>query len=414
MAQKNDEAVAILESHPEANAGGEVTNLLVDFELKAGQTAKAADRARKQLATGSAHSALLQRVAEFLIEADQHEKALPLLRELRDPMIESGEQDKFLKLITSVTDKLPDDIVALEMLADFSRHTSDPFHLNAALSKLVDAEGRGLPPRRRADAEMIDRNKGDERLVARFEQLRKRSGGSTQPLEETKAPETMQEVISRVVAPVEESSAEAMLSEPAPPVLAGVPEETFDEETQRYIAQALTDVDLFSSYGLTQKATHLLENVLQRAPRHTPTLERLLDLYLGAGNERRTAELASQLEQIHRERKDTVNADRFTELRQRFQKVAGLTPDELAPTAAAAVESSSVQEFAVGAAPADQAHAEFGVPLAPIETETSLAERLTQIPRPLMLLLQLPGKVRGSRRRGGPLRRVGSHGAGSG
>src|SRR5271170_360412 len=53
MAQKNDEAVAILESHPEANAGGEVTNLLVDFELKAGQTEKAADRARKQLATGS-------------------------------------------------------------------------------------------------------------------------------------------------------------------------------------------------------------------------------------------------------------------------------------------------------------------------------------------------------------------------
>ena len=88
---------------------------------------------------------------------------------------------------------------------------------------------------------------------------------------------------------------------PAPPAIA---EETLDEETQRYIAQALTDVDLFSSYGLTQKATHLLENVLQKAPRHTPTLERLLDLHLGAGNDRRTAELAAQLEQIHRERLD--------------------------------------------------------------------------------------------------------------
>ena len=88
---------------------------------------------------------------------------------------------------------------------------------------------------------------------------------------------------------------------PAPPAIA---EEALDEETQRYIAQALTDVDLFSSYGLTQKATHLLENVLQKAPRHTPTLERLLDLHLGAGNDRRTAELAAQLEQIHRERND--------------------------------------------------------------------------------------------------------------
>src|ERR1700734_4220819 len=105
-----------------------------------------------------------------------------------------------------------------------------------------------------------------------------------------------------------------------PPVV----EEVLDEETQRYVAQALTDVDLFSSYGLTQKATHLLENVLARAPRHTPTLERLLDLYLGAGNEQRTAELAGQLEQIHRERNDQVNADRFAELRQRFQKAGGV------------------------------------------------------------------------------------------
>ena len=113
-------------------------------------------------------------------------------------------------------------------------------------------------------------------------------------------------------------------------------EETVDEDTQRYIAQALTDVDLFSSYGLTQKATHLLENVLQRAPRHTPTLERLLDLHLGAGNDRRTAELAAQLEQIHRERNDHVNADRFGELRRRYSKVAGISESEL-PAAPAMV-----------------------------------------------------------------------------
>jgi len=137
---------------------------------------------------------------------------------------------------------------------------------------------------------------------------------------------------------------------------------------------------------LTQKATHLLENVLQRAPRHTPTLERLLDLYLGAGNERRTAELASQLEQIHRERQDTVNTERFAELRQRFQKVAGITAEELpaappAPMPAAAptavVETASVEpatieaEFPVHAA---QAPAEFEIPMATFEVETSAPE----------------------------------------
>ena len=77
-----------------------------------------------------------------------------------------------------------------------------------------------------------------------------------------------------------------------------------DEDTQKFIAQSLTDVDLFASYGLTQKAIGLLEAILRRAPRHTPTLEKLLDFVLGAGDDRRTAELASHLEQIHQDRGD--------------------------------------------------------------------------------------------------------------
>jgi tetratricopeptide (TPR) repeat protein len=111
-------------------------------------------------------------------------------------------------------------------------------------------------------------------------------------------------------------------------------EPPLDEETQRFIAQSLTDVDLFASYGLTQKAIGLLEAILRRAPRHIPTLEKLLDFVLGAGDDRRTAELASQLEQIHVDRNDQRGAERFGELRRRFQRAAGLTDAELAASAA--------------------------------------------------------------------------------
>ncbi|MGH9707218.1 MAG: hypothetical protein ACRD5R_10725, partial [Candidatus Acidiferrales bacterium] len=159
---------------------------------------------------------------------------------------------------------------------------------------------------------------------------------------------------------------------PAPPPL--VIEEPLDEETQKYIAQALTDVDLFSSYGLTQKATHLLENVLQRAPRHTPTLERLLDLYLGAGNERRTAELAAQLEQIHEERHDHRNAERFSELRLRFQNAAGITADDLPPAPPAPPVGQAATEGTetiTPEAPSVSAPQEFEIPLAAPEPEPS-------------------------------------------
>ena len=143
-----------------------MTNLLVDLELKTGQIETAADRARNQLVRGNSHFGLLFQVAETLIESGQAEEALPLFRELRDPMIEVSEQDKFVKLLSGATERLPDKTEPLEMLADFCRHTSDPFHLNVALTKLADiyeaagnddraetaARGTGRPESRRRTA----------------------------------------------------------------------------------------------------------------------------------------------------------------------------------------------------------------------------------------------------------------------
>jgi pilus assembly protein FimV len=385
-AHHDDEAVEVLARHPEADAGGEVTDLLVEIELKSGRFEKVAERARQQLALGSNRFGLLFRVADSLIGSERASEALPLLRELREPMIEVGEQDKFVKSLSSAVERLPGNTDALQMLADFCRQTSDPLPLNAALSQLADAYAAAgdYPRAEEVLQELIERNKDDERLAARLEKLRARANGS--PPEEPISPElTAEEPATEVVS-------QAAWREEAPtdaesPSDGTIAEEALDEETRRYIAQALTDVDLFSSYGLTQKATHLLESVLQRAPRHTPALERLLDISLGAGNDRRTAELAAQLEQIHTERGDTVNAERFTELRQRYQKVAGLATEESAAPAEAAapqpIESQAAvtpvvdESVAAEAMPAPQAPAgrvEFEIPLVPVEPETANAE----------------------------------------
>jgi hypothetical protein len=131
----------------------------------------------------------------------------------------------------------------------------------------------------------------------------------------------------------------------ANPVAPSVPAEpALDEETQRFIAQSLTDVDLFASYGLTQKAIGLLEAILRRAPRHTPTLEKLLDFVLGAGDDRRTAELAAKLEQISTERGDARGAERFGELRRRFQRAAGISDEELLGSGTRASASATEAE----------------------------------------------------------------------
>ena len=367
---KDTDAIALLESHPEANAGGEVSQMLLDLEIKSGQTEKAADRARKQLARGHQHTAPLYTVVETMIAGGQGMEAMRLLEELRHPMIEAGEQDKFLKAVSAIVEKQPKEAAPLELMVDFCRYTSNSHQLPLALSQLADLCSATGNYSRAEEClqELIDRNKDDERLVERLNQLRAQSGGTSQPTVEEKAEKAASEPPPRIDAD----------EKPIPPPPLAIIEETHDEETQKYIAQALTDVDLFSSYGLTQKATHLLENVLQRAPRHTPTLERLLDLHLGAGNERRTAELASQLEQIHRERNDTVNADRFLELRQRFQKAAGMSEAELpaappigAPPVAPAA-SAEARSSVVSAVPASEPPA-FEVTPSPTEAEAAAA-----------------------------------------
>ncbi len=135
---KDAPAIKLLSKHPEADAGGEVTNMLVDLELKTGQLEAAADRARNQLVRGNSHFGLLFRVTETWLKAGKRRKLCLLFRELRDPMIEVGEHDKFVKSLSAATERLPGNTEALELLADFCRHTSDPFPLTGALTKFAD------------------------------------------------------------------------------------------------------------------------------------------------------------------------------------------------------------------------------------------------------------------------------------
>src|SRR5277367_3682355 len=408
-ANKIDDAIATLGHHPEAQTGGDVTELLVDYELRAGHSQQAAERARQQLARGVEHFTLLYGVSEAMIEGGEAASALPLLKELRTPMVEAGAQDSFVKSLSTLCERMPGQTEPLELLVDFCRHASEPFRLNAALGQLSDAyvAQENYPRAEELLVELVDRNKNDERLVERLNQLRARSGGAPVAVSAITEAAPAAPIVSEPVA-VPEPADDATVNL-TPVVAPTIVEETVDEDTQRYIAQALTDVDLFSSYGLTQKATHLLENVLQRAPRHTPTLERLLDLHLGAGNDRRTAELAAQLEQIHRERNDTINADRFAELRQRYSKVAGLTEKDMpaAPTLVAAPEpvtssaevAATIPAQASAAAPAEPPAFEIApepVPVAkvpapaaaPIEFEiplTGLEPEVTPPPAPIAL-----------------------------
>ncbi|MGH9730288.1 MAG: tetratricopeptide repeat protein [Candidatus Acidiferrales bacterium] len=344
IAGDTDGALKTLATLPDADSNSEILGLQIDICLKGGKNERAVEVVQHAALQGAEKYVLVLRVASTLIEADDADDALQLIDGVRESAIASGNQEHLAKVLKAVSERLQDRIEPVEWLVDLYRRMGDN-NLSEMQSQLADAYANaGQSDRAEATLnELLEREPDNEFARQRLGQVRKKLGHPSG------APADLDDIFPQEPAP-------AALLGTATPVPPATPANDLglDDETQRFVTQALTDVDLFSSYGLTQKAIQLLDNILQRVPGHAPTLERLLDLNLGAGDDRRTAELAAQLEQIYTQRGDAINAERFTELRRRFQRASGATDEELtaAQTASRPVASGPA-EFSVPAVPAE-------------------------------------------------------------
>jgi pilus assembly protein FimV len=349
------QASQILEHVPDLEKGGEPAELLLDLHLKNGKWDEASGLSLRIFSCDEKNFSATQKVTQALLEEGQGERAMSLLSRIRIPMIDAGEHEGVAHLLTELAARLPGRLEPLEWLVETYGRTSDSFRLPDALAHLGDAlVASGKLDRAKDIYEQLVQREPESDSAQRKLKNVMRKMGVLEPEAVPEAPE-----------PVDPETLKLELPEaPAPKVRPGLEEATrevaarssgqepaepeLDEETQKFIAQSLTDVDLFASYGLTQKAIGLLEAILRRAPTHTPTLEKLLDFVLGAGDDRRTAELAAHLEHIHTLRGDSRGGERFGELRRRFQRAAGLTDDEISAAVAAAmpqpVETLPVEE----------------------------------------------------------------------
>ncbi len=334
---KPEDAIRLLEAVPEAERSPETTGLLVDFYVKSGHGSKAVEMARNALQWGAQSAPMVCDVAGALLESGEIDSALELLGDVRGPMLEAGETEKLAHVLSHAGDRARGRMEPHLWLAEIYRNAGDQFRLPEALDNLGEAAVAAgkLDEAARAFEELAALQPDNESVRQKLNGVLERLGRPGAPAEAGRpAP----------VAPADLPAEFAVESPPPAPVV----EASLDEETTAYVNQSLTDVDLFSGYGLAQKAIDLLENVLKRAPTHTGVLEKLMDTYIGAGNDRRTAEIAGQLEQIYAGRGDTANAERFTQMRRRYQRAAGL-PETAAPPAAPPPSA----EFVIPTVPAD-------------------------------------------------------------
>jgi tetratricopeptide (TPR) repeat protein len=362
------DAAEFLKNLPGLEKGGEQSEFLLDLYLKSENWDAATALALKVFDGDEKNFGLAQKVAESLLESAQSERALALVSRLRVPMLDSGEHDAVTRLLSELASKMPGRLEPLEWLVDSYGRTSDSFRMPDALAQLGDAlvAAKQLARAKEVFEQLVDRQPESDSVKRKLNDVLRRMG--------LPAPEEEPEIVESLQAEIPQPEAPKLRPDIVTPpeervAAAAVVEDPLDEETQKFITQSLTDVDLFASYGLTQKAIGLLEAILRRTPTHTPTLEKLLDFVLGAGDDRRTAELAAQLERIHRDHGDTAGAERFGELRRRFQRAAGLSDEEIAAAAnphavpAAVTENSAAAEETVEELPVliDPAPAPAGV-----------------------------------------------------
>jgi len=397
------QAAEILERVPDLEKGGEPAELLLDLYLKSSKWDEATALALKIFTNDEKNFTATQKVTDALLESGQADRAMSVLSRIRIPMIDAGEHEGVAHLLQGLAERMPGRLEPLEWLVDTFGRTSDSFRLPDALAHLGDAlvAGGKLDRAKEIYQQLADRDPENDSAKRKLNDLLRKMGekpAEPQPIPEpADLPETLQPEFSKAPQPkvragLQMDEAPTVAAQAALPAKPSMEEQELDEETQKFIAQSLTDVDLFASYGLTQKAIGLLEAILRRAPMHTPTLEKLLDFVLGAGDDRRTAELAAQLEHIHASRGDSRSSERFGELRRRFQRAAGLSDEEIAAAVAAAlpqtvephpvgaVEELPVAEVAVEAV----TEATSGIPQATVEAvpveEIAIPEASVELP----------------------------------
>src|SRR5467141_3278551 len=362
----------LLEQVADLEKGGEQTELLLDLYLKNSDWDQATALAHRVFEADQKNFGPMQKVVESLLQSGNGEKAMGILEKSRLSMIDAGEHEVVGKLLNELAAGMPGSIEPLEWLVELYGRTSDSFRLPDALAHLGDAlvAHRQWERAKKTFELLVDREPESDSARHKLNGVLRHMGllvpGEAEELPEEHLKADIPKPSAPKLRPDEGEFAPEVQAKPS--VASGEP--ALDEETQKFIAQSLTDVDLFASYGLTQKAIGLLEAILRRAPRHTPTLEKLLDFVLGAGDDRRTAELAAKLEQIHSETGDKRSSERFGELRRRFQRAAGLTDEELA-SAVPVARPASTEAAEPGSA--DVSMPEITAEPAPVEPASSTA-----------------------------------------
>ncbi len=308
------EAIALLEKSPQLGEQPAGVELVLKCRLALGEWDRAVKLAEELFARDAKNFGALLAVAEKMVEQGQRDPAVAIFTRIAEPALQQPDRTRVIGLLSRLVESGA--ASAAEWLASAARQADDQDALATALGVLAGQafDQRDFARARDLYQELVSILPEVPEYVQRLQQARERLGEAVQP------PPVPAEPIAAAVPVVPAEPVEAPAAEAATPVT----DEDLDPDTLAYVTSSLTDIDLFSSYGMNQKAIELAEQVVTRVPGHVVANERLLDFYLGSAQESRVPSVARRLEQLYRQKGDTDRADEMVQLAARYEEKFGV------------------------------------------------------------------------------------------
>jgi tetratricopeptide (TPR) repeat protein len=326
------EALATLEKVSNLEENPEALELLLSAQLDTGNAQAAEELADKLFSANPNQFAGFLQLARHAAGQQDGERAVALLERVFEPALK-GDPLCLLEVMREVTSLLPDSAQALELFVRAARQAQMQNALVEALSRQAQAASQQGDFARAKGLydELVSLEPQNPEFTRQLRQARQELG--------------------------EDVGVEAPVAEAPAPALDIAPQIELDEETQAFVDSTTNDIDLFSSYGMTDKAIELALQLLERVPGHIAGNEKLLDLYIGAGNDVGVVEVGTRLELLHRRVNNPQRAEEVANLARGYAEKAGVP----LPGAAVAAPAAAPPE-AVAEAPAEEL-----LPEAPVE-----------------------------------------------
>ena len=298
LALKNQEYAQvekILESVPELKASLPGRQLLLESYLASQKLESAEKLVSDVFRADPSNFSPLSSFAALCMEVDKVDAALVPLRDAAGVLVEPKESGPLMDILRQIWAKYPQHVPTLELVRQICEKTADEAALPEVLNALARAyeHGEELEKAEAVYDQLVKREPTNEDYQALLKAIRQRQG------KEAALPS------GAALAEFDLAAVPEVESEPAEPAV--------DTEQVAMVKEALENSDLFSRYGLIDKAVIELEKVLAVYPEQADIHQRIFEV-CHRTQPARASQAAEALEQILKKQGDLEGAKKYQDM----------------------------------------------------------------------------------------------------